>query len=123
MNKLICLLALGLSVPVAAEQWMVSIPASDIGAACLDKDNLVSTEICFAFALGVTQTYESLARREITPMPFCLPDEITRKQALSAIRKQFRRARAEASIPADEFVREALVAAFPCVDGDADTTP
>lgn len=49
---------------------MEALPVSDIGASCLDKDNQVSTEICYAFMLDVMPTYVSLAQENGSPMPF-----------------------------------------------------
>lgn len=109
------LLAICVVTPSAdAEEMVILIPATDIGAACLDHDNKVSTEICYAYVLGVMQSNLSVAELAGTEPPFCLPEEVTRKQALAAVAKHFRRRLDQSTISADRFVVQALAARFPC---------
>lgn len=97
-----------------AEQPLELLNAYDIGAACLDKENSLSTEICYAFILGVVQAHQSLAAPTGRAPTFCLPDGVSRKRALGAIRKHFRRNLGDAEQAADVFVKDALMRAFPC---------
>ena len=99
---------------VLAERSLELLNAYDIGAACLDRENPVSTEICYAFILGVVQAHQSLSVSIARTRTFCLPDGVSRVQALGAVRKHFRRNPGDADRPADIFVVEALTRAFPC---------
>ena len=107
-------LLLFISGVVFADEPLVMLPASDIGAACLDRKNAASTEICYSFILGVVQTHASYHEQHGVPEAFCLPGDATRQQAITAIRKHFRRARNDARLPADQFVVRALAQAHPC---------
>ncbi|MEM7543142.1 MAG: Rap1a/Tai family immunity protein [Pseudomonadota bacterium] len=105
---------LGITAPATAtDRLLESLPATDIYAACMDKEEVVSNEICYAFVLGVVQSHWSAATGD-AELLFCLPDPVTRKRVIGALRKHFRRAAKEGDLPADQFVTNALAAAFPC---------
>lgn len=108
-----CVLGLA-AAHFANAQSVEIIPATDIGAACLDEKSQVSTEICYAFVLGVVQTHQSMSERFAAEAQFCLPEDLTRARALSALRKRFRRHLEHSSVRAEQFVIQALQASFPC---------
>ena len=97
-----------------AEQPLELLNAYDIGAACLDKENASSTEICYAFILGVVQAHQSLTVPTGRAPTFCFPDGVRLRQALDAVRKHFRRNLGDVQHPADIFVVEAVIRAFTC---------
>lgn len=106
----LCLLA---SVALADDDVQVRyLSAYDIGAACRDEQVRASAEICYAFILGVLQTRATLAP-DANPR-YCLPDGATRDALVHAIRRHIRRAPGALDTPADRFVVDALVSAFPC---------
>lgn len=114
------LAAMLLAAPVCApaadavtDEPVRRLPASDIGAACLERDSMVSAEICYAFIIGVVQSEWRVAGGD-RRSGFCLPDDLTHGGAVAAVRKRFRRQPERADQPADVFVLEALRAAFPC---------